>query len=566
MKFSIAILSLFFFGYTSLAQDFYPQELNLNLIGEFGTTEFGGGGGISFVDFNQDGLDDLTFGTENLEEIIFYENKGDHFELVNPPFVSVQEESKQLVWVDYDNDNDKDFFVSTYNGEFYLFENDGNMNFSDVTDAKGLANGQADTYSANFADIDQDGWLDLYIGRYGEEIIGDTNSMFRYDPHVNSYVNVTEQTGTSNGFRETLATAFFDFDMDGDLDLYVSNDRFDFENSLYMNLGNLVFVDVSVPSQSNASVYAMNAGVSDFDDDGFFDIYITHTSTAVMLKNNGNNTFTDVASSSGTILNQFAWCGNFLDFDHDEDEDLYVCTTNQNLANAFFVNQNNGNFTEPLTATGGIAGMDTLDSFTNVIGDFNNDGRQDIAVSRDLDADFSLYSNNEETTNNFIKLKLTGTNANIEAYGALVEVWINETSKIYQKHSTVGYQSQNSDDMIIGIGSNTTIDSLVIKWPYPNSTDTFLGSQLLINGTNELVEANVNVTSYQTPLCLVDHSVSVSPIPSHNYGANNILNSSSSIIDGSSVLFQAENTISLDIDFEVEIGAEFTAEIDVCGN
>ena len=566
MKFSSTILSLFLFRYTCFAQEFYPQELNLNIVGEFGTTEFGGGGGISFVDFNQDGLDDLTFGTENLEEIIFYENKGDHFELVNPPFVSVVEESKQLVWVDYDNDNDKDFFVSTYNGEFYLFENDGNMNFSDVTDAKGLANSHADTYSANFADIDQDGWLDLYIGRYGEEIIGDTNSMFRYDPNVNSYVNVTDQTGTSNGFRETLATAFFEFDMDGDLDLYVSNDRVNFENSLYMNLDNLVFVDVSVPSQSNSSVNAMNAGVADFDDDGFFDIYITHTSSAVMLKNNGNNTFTDLANSSGTILNQHAWCGNFLDFDHDEDEDLYVCTTNQNLANAFLVNQNNGNFTEPLTATGGIAGMDTLDSFTNVIGDFNNDGRQDIAVSRDLDADFSLYSNNEETTNNFVKLKLTGTNSDIEAYGALVEVWINNNAKIYQKHSTVGYQSQNSDDMIIGIGSNASIDSLVIKWPYPNSMDTFLDSQLLINGTNELKEADPNVASYLTPLCLVNHAVSVSPTPSHIYGASNILNSSSSIIDGSAVLFQAENTIGLDIDFEVKVGAEFTAEIDVCGN
>jgi len=566
MKFSSTILSLFLFRYTCFAQEFYPQELNLNIVGEFGTTEFGGGGGISFVDFNQDGLDDLTFGTENLEEIIFYENKGDHFELVNPPFVSVVEKSKQLVWVDYDNDNDKDFFVSTYNGEFYLFENDGNMNFSDVTDAKGLANSHADTYSANFADIDQDGWLDLYIGRYGEEIIGDTNSMFRYDPNVNSYVNVTDQTGTSNGFRETLATAFFEFDMDGDLDLYVSNDRVNFENSLYMNLDNLVFVDVSVPSQSNSSVNAMNAGVADFDDDGFFDIYITHTSSAVMLKNNGNNTFTDLANSSGTILYQYAWCGNFLDFDHDEDEDLYVCTTNQNLANAFLVNQNNGNFTEPLTATGGIAGMDTLDSFTNVIGDFNNDGRQDIAVSRDLDADFSLYSNNEETTNNFVKLKLTGTNSDIEAYGALVEVWINNNAKIYQKHSTVGYQSQNSDDMIIGIGSNASIDSLVIKWPYPNSMDTFLDSQLLINGTNELKEADPNVASYLTPLCLVNHAVSVSPTPSHIYGASNILNSSSSIIDGSAVLFQAENTIGLDIDFEVKVGAEFTAEIDVCGN
>jgi len=207
----------------SFGQAFYPQEGNIGVNGAFGLTEFGGGGGISFVDFNQDGLDDLTFGTEAGEEIIFYENKGDHFELISPPFVSVLEETKQLVWVDYDKDNDQDFFVTSFNGENYLFENDGNMNFTDVTDIRGLANDAADTYSANFADLDKDGWLDLYIARYGEDIVGDTNSMYRYNPHAQLYLNVTSQSGTSNGFRESLATAFFDFDLDGDLDLYVSN-------------------------------------------------------------------------------------------------------------------------------------------------------------------------------------------------------------------------------------------------------------------------------------------------------------------------------------------------------
>ena len=548
------------------AQAFYPQELNLNLLGEFGETEFDGGGGISFVDFNQDGLDDLTFGTEKEKEIIFYENKGDHFELVDPPFVSVVEETKQLVWLDFDNDGDKDFFVSSYDGEFYLFENGGNMDFTDVTDSKGLTNSLADTYSANFADIDQDGWLDLYIGRYGEGIDGDTNTMYRYDPSIDKYINVTNQTGTSNGFRQTLATAFFDFDLDGDLDLYVSNDRIAFENSLYMNMGNLSFIDVSVPSLSNVTVDAMNAGVADFDDNGFLDIYITHTSTAVLLKNNGNNTFTDVASSSNTLLNQNAWGANFFDFDNDEDEDLYVCTNSGNLPNAFYVNEEDGTFSQPLFSSGGLAGMDTLNSFSNAIGDFNSDGRSDIAVSRDNNDQFSLFSNNEDTGNNFLKIKLEGSLSNKDAYGTLLEVWIDGNSKIYQTHSTIGFQSQNSDEIILGIGSNLSIDSLVVKWPYPNSVDTYLGSDLLTNGINQIFENNQNVTSYFSPLCLTSHSVSVDPVPSQTYGASQILNSSSSIINGSDVIFQSEQEITLEIDFEVELGAEFLAEINNCEN
>ena len=562
------ILILILFSNYCLAQEFYPQEDNLGVSGAFGFTEFGGGGGISFVDFNQDGLDDLTFGTEANAEIIFYENKGDHFELVSPPFVSVLEETKQLVWVDYDKDGDQDFFVTSFNGENYLFENDGNMNFTDVTDVRGLANDEADTYSANFADLDKDGWLDLYIARYGEDIIGDTNSLYRYNPQANSYTNVTTQSGTSNGFRESLATAFFDFDLDGDLDLYVSNDRVAFENSLYMNLGNMVFVDVSVPSLTNATVDAMNAGVADYDNDGFFDIYITHTNTSVMYHNNGDNTFTDLATSSNTEMNRYSWCGTFFDFDNDEDEDLYVNTVSlgPTSPNAFFVNQNDGTFTEPLYTTGGLAGMDTLESFTNVVGDFNNDGRYDIAVSKDTGFDFTVFSNNEENDNNFIKVKLKGTDSNVDAYGALIEVWNNGNKRIFQKHSTVGYQSQHSNDMIFGLGQNTTLDSLVIKWPYPNSKSVILGSDLLVNGTNEIEENSNIVNSYTTPLCLYTQEVTVSPVPSHNYGAEQVLNSGSIILDGSGVLFQSQVEISLEVGFEVEAGAEFEAEINVCGN
>lgn len=559
---------LMFFGYSAASQDFYSQENNIGVSGAFGLTEFGGGGGISFVDFNQDGLDDLTFGSEVNEEIFFYENKGDHFELVSPPFVSVLEESKQLVWVDYDKDNDQDFFVTTFNGENYLFENDGNMNFVDVTDARGLSNSEADTYSANFGDLDRDGWLDLYIARYGEDIIGDTNSLYRYIPQANTYVNVTTQSGTNNGFRESLATAFFDFDLDGDLDIYVSNDRSAFENSLYMNLGNMHFVDISVPSMTNGAIDAMNAGISDYDNDGLFDIYITNTNTSLMYHNNGNNTFTDQAAISNTELNRYSWCGTFFDYDNDEDDDLYVSSVSLGPAvpNAFFVNQNDGTFTEPLYTSNGLGGVDTLDAFTNVVGDFNNDGRYDIAVSRDSDLAFTVFSNNEENGNNFIKVKLKGTNSNINAYGALIEVWNNNQKRIFQKHSTVGYQSQHSNDMIFGIGSNPSVDSLVVLWPYQTNKSVILGSDLLINGTNEIEEGTGVIDKYFTPLCLANHHVAVSPVPSHIYGADITLDSGSLILTGSEVLFQASDGIELDIGFEVQAGAEFEAEINICGN
>ena len=83
-----------------LAQEFYSQESNIGITGGFGDHIFDGGGGISFVDFNGDGYDDLTFSTEQGQDVMFYENKGGYFELVDPPFVSNTDETKQVVWVD----------------------------------------------------------------------------------------------------------------------------------------------------------------------------------------------------------------------------------------------------------------------------------------------------------------------------------------------------------------------------------------------------------------------------------------------------------------------------------
>ena len=550
-------------------QEFYPQESNLGITGGFGDHIFDGGGGISFVDFNGDGYDDLTFATELGEEIMFYENKGNTFELVDPPFVSNIEETKQIVWVDYDNDGDKDLFVGTFEASDKLYQNDGNMVFTDVTATVGLPTTDSDTHSANFADLDQDGWLELYIARYGEAIIGDTNSLYSYNSNTDYFDCVTSTSGTGNGFQESLATAFLDFDNDGDLDLYVSNDRLPMSNALYMNIGNLSFVDVSVPSQTNAFVFAMNAAVADYDEDGWMDIYITNVDNSILYKNNGDNTFTDMAGSANVYLDRFCWAGNFFDFDNDKDLDMYVCTStepHQDVPNAFLINDN-GIYSEPYYASGGLGGNDWESSYSNAMGDLDNNGRVDFAVSKEMTYDFDVWTNHEDNANNFIKLDLTGADSHLDAYGTVVETWINGNKTITQKHCTVGYQSQHSEYLIIGLGTAATVDSLVIKWPFPNSVDLIPNSMILINGMNEVTE-NLGVTdSYFQNICFSgDHEVVLNPIPSQTYGSIFELSSSSEVIATSIVKFQSQKKVSLEIGFEVQVGAEFTAEINICGN
>ena len=96
-------------------------------------------------------------------------------------------------------------------------------------------------------------------------------------------------------------------------------------NLLYKNNGDGTFTDVSAPSQSNIVMDAMSTTIGDYNKDGFFDIYITNTSSGnVFLKNNGDGTFTDVANLTNTTFNSIGWGSVFLDADLDTDLDLYV--------------------------------------------------------------------------------------------------------------------------------------------------------------------------------------------------------------------------------------------------
>ena len=123
----------------------------------------------------------------------------------------------------------------------------------------------------------------------------------------------------------SFCSIIFDYNNDGFQDIYISNDKPDNLNILYKNNGDGTFDDVSEYSGAGIGINAMTTTIGDYNNDGWFDIYITNTPDGnELLRNNGDGTFTNVAEATATTFNSVGWGAVFLDADSDGLLDLYV--------------------------------------------------------------------------------------------------------------------------------------------------------------------------------------------------------------------------------------------------
>ena len=219
--------------------------------------------------------------------------------------------------------------------------------------------------------------------------------------------------------------ALFDFDNDGNLDLYLVNGS-DLPgrtspilptNRLYRNDGD-TFTDVTTQAAVGDTGYGLGCCVGDYDNDGFTDLYVTNFGGNVLYHNNGDGTFTDATESAGVGGNQFSSGCAFVDLDADGYLDLYVvnyvqfdpatnpectrqgvrtyCTPEalQGAADVLYRNNGDGTFTD-ITAEAGISGANGK-GLGVVCGDIDNDGDSDIFVANDTTPNF-LYRNDSDT-------------------------------------------------------------------------------------------------------------------------------------------------------------------------
>ncbi len=217
----------------------------------------------------------------------------------------------------------------------------------------------------------------------------------------------------------------------------------------------------------------MSTTIGDYNADGFFDIYITNSAAGnIHLRNNGGNSFTNVAEAIGTVFNSVSWGAVFLDADCDGALDLYVSGmgdgSNGKLPSAFYKNNGFGTFEIP--ANIGLQN-DRSASFSNAIGDVDNDGLPDIYVVNQVDNNF-LWKNETVNTSNWLKIKLKGTESNKDGIGNKIEIITKGESQFRYTLCGEGYLAQNSEYEFFGIGDNTIIDKVNITWNKTGVTET----------------------------------------------------------------------------------------------
>ena len=477
----VFILFLIFSNLSNAQLAFEDVATQVGVNYSYGDSEYGGG--VSFADFNNDGWDDITYATEDGAQIYFFENNNGVFNLVTLNGISNTYKTKQVIWIDYDNDGDKDLFVTAIEGINEFYRNDGGMNFTNISSTIGFFQTDLFTYGTSFGDIDNDGDLDAFISNRTSTEQNQRNYLYRNDE--GTFVDITQSSGIpiedeegNENSQLSFCTMFFDYNKDGFQDIYLANDKTDNINRLYKNLGNGTFEDVSVASGSGIAVNAMTTTLGDYNNDGWFDIYITNTQSSqagngnVLLKNNGDGTFTDVAEQTGTTFNSFAWGAVFLDADNDTLLDLYVSggfdgSIGSFLSAAFYHQQNDGIFVIPQNI--GFEN-DTRKSFSNAIGDINNDGKPDIIVCNDTENNF-LWENKTTNTNNWLKVKLEGVTTNRDGIGNTIEIFINGRSQYRYTLVGEGYISQNSYHEFFGLGEATEVDYVKVTWTGTNTED-----------------------------------------------------------------------------------------------
>ncbi len=392
------------------------------------------------------------------------------------------------VAADYDNDGDADLWVTNW-GPNVFYRNNGDGTFTNYTKEAGLEN---DLWGigSTFLDYDKDGYLDLYVGNYLEY---DPNYNYYYAPdHFpgplsyhgqpdilyhnkgdGTFEDVTKQAGVYNPEGRAMGISSCDIDNDGDMDIFVANDAM--ENYLYQNNGDGTFTDIALETatgfgQNGEATSAMGPEFGDFDLDGYMDLMVPDMGYGCLYRNTGQGYFEEMSAQMGlaAACGQYtSWSGNFFDYDNDGYLDILIVNGDPHKVkpeeDILLWNDQGRRFVDISAQCGSDFQIDFVGR-GSAVGDYDDDGDLDILILNVNDR-CRLMRNDGGNKNNWLKIHTIGTVSNRDAIGARIRLTVGGITQIRDITSSSGYLSQSDYRAHFGLGQNTNVEKLEIRWP-----------------------------------------------------------------------------------------------------
>ncbi len=423
----------------------------------------GYGQGVAVGDYDGDGLPDIYL-TQYGRSILYHNNgDGTFSDVTEKAGVAAPGWASSAVWFDYDNDGRLDLFVCRFvdfskgknkwcgnrdtNERWYciprvyepmpcwLFHNNGNGTFTDVSKETGIAEAMAKAWGVVACDINNDGWMDLFVAN-------DTEPNFLF-----------------------------------------LNRKGKFEEN-----GMLAGVGYSSYGRARSG---MGVDAADYDQDGWADLFVSNVDQEMfsLYHNNKNETFSDFATPTGigpaTKL-MSGWGVKFFDYDNDGDLDLLLCNGHPDdkidgrvdgvkYLEPMLLYRNTGNGMKNVSAQGGAIFSRPLAGRGMAIGDFDNDGAVDVLIAVNNGTPVLLH-NIAGRGNNWLGVKLVGKKSNPDAVGARLTYQAGNLQRSRMKVGGGSYLSSHDPRIVLGIGKRQKVDWLEVKWPLPGgATQRFTG-------------------------------------------------------------------------------------------
>ncbi len=467
-----------------------------------GVADKGHSKGIAFYDYNRDGFADIFVSNKGGANVLYMNKKDGTFaEVTDAAGVTDTGFAMGSVFADFDNDGIADLYVPkggrTEIEANRLFRGLGDGKFADVTKEAGVGCKQF-SYGSLACDFDHDGKLDLLVVNYG---VGQKNRLFHNEstPGKMAFTEVTDESGlVHTGWSWSAQTA--DVNNDGWTDLYISRGRYPAgePNIMYINAsvpGKIRFVDFSKQSGLDDANWALGAAFADYDNDGNIDCFLSnYVGPNKLFKGDGTGHFVDTTHIAKLDDRPDHWGKGpcWGDINHDGFVDLYEGDCK--FANQLYVNNGDGTFTN-VTEQNPDVKLETVRTKGTAMADYDNDGDLDLyAVNWAVK---NALFQNQTNDSNWLQVDCAGTVSNKDGVGTKVRVYEAKHmgDKAFYEGSrevmtSTGFCSQNALTQHFGLSADKTYD---VEAVFPSgliayALDVKAGQRITITEPSSLAE------------------------------------------------------------------------------